>query len=152
MSVQAAARWVTRLALLSTLLQAADSNRLLEAVRKAGDLYRQGQQQEADQAAAQAISMLESRSDPPDFAVASSCNDLGALIYAKGDLEQAERFFARAREIYLALAGRPTPGSPPPFPILREYTSRGADTPKPSASIARQPRSANNRWVPRIRC
>jgi tetratricopeptide (TPR) repeat protein len=87
------------------LLQAADSNSLLDAVRKAGDLYRLGKHQEADNAVAEAVSMLETRRDPPDFAVASSFNNLGALVYAQGELERAERFFARARDAYLSLAG-----------------------------------------------
>jgi tetratricopeptide (TPR) repeat protein len=89
----------------AALLQAADSNGLLDAVRKAGDLYRLGKQQEADQAAAEAVSMLEARRGPPDFAVASSFNNLGALVYAQGDLERAERFFTRARDAYRSLAG-----------------------------------------------
>jgi tetratricopeptide (TPR) repeat protein len=90
-------------------LQAADSNRLLETVRKAGDLYRQGQQQEADRAAAAAMSMLEAWREPPDFAVASSYNTLGALVYAQGDLERAERYFTRSRDAYLRLAGASDP-------------------------------------------
>jgi tetratricopeptide (TPR) repeat protein len=102
---------VARLAVfaLPALLQAAESNSLVEAVRKAGDLYRQGQQQQADKAAGEAISMLESRRGPPDFAVASSFNNLGALVYAQGDLERAERFFARSRDAYLSLAGPSDP-------------------------------------------
>jgi tetratricopeptide (TPR) repeat protein len=87
------------------LLQAADSNSLLDAVRDAGDLYRLGKQQEAEKAAAQAISTLETRRDPADFAVASSFNNLGALMYAQGDLGRAERFFTRARDAYRSLAG-----------------------------------------------
>jgi tetratricopeptide (TPR) repeat protein len=89
----------------SALAQAADSNGLLDAVRKAGDLYRMGKQQEAEKAAAEAISLVENRRDAPDFAVASSFNNLGALLYAQGDLERAERFFARARDAYAELAG-----------------------------------------------
>src|SRR5690242_5377566 len=100
---------ILALLVLPSLLQAADSNTLLDVVRKAGDLYRQGKQQEADKAAAEAISMLEIRRDPPDFAVASSFNNLGALVYAQGDLERAGRFFARSRDAYLALAGSSDP-------------------------------------------
>ena len=94
---------------LCGLLLAADSNSLVEAVRKASDLYRQGQQREADRAAAEAITILEAHREPLDFAVASSYNTLGALVYAQGDLERAERFFTKSRDVYLALAGESDP-------------------------------------------
>jgi tetratricopeptide (TPR) repeat protein len=97
------------LSALPALLYAADSNRLLEAVRQAGDFYRQGQPQEADKFAAEAISILETRPGPPDFAVASSFNNLGSLLYAQGDLDRAERFFTRSRDAYLSLAGASDP-------------------------------------------
>ena len=121
---------IAKLALfvLPALLQAAESNRLLEAVRKAGDLYRQGRQAEADRAAAEAIGLIESRRDPPDFAVASSFNNLGALVYARGDLERAERFFARSRDTYLSLAGSSDPRlATALYNLAGVYVEKGSD-------------------------
>ena len=93
---------------LPVWLPAAESS-LLETVRKAGDLYRQGKHEDADKVASEAIAMLESRRDPPDFDGASSWNSLGTFVYAQGDLNRAGRMFARSRNAYLSLAGPSDP-------------------------------------------
>ena len=94
---------------LAAVLPAADSNQLLDTVRQAGVYYRQGQHQEAEKAAAEALSMLESRRDPPDFDVAASLNNLGSLLYAQGELDRAGLLFQRSRNAYLSLAGPSDP-------------------------------------------
>jgi tetratricopeptide (TPR) repeat protein len=95
--------------ILALLLLAASSNTLLDAVRKAGDLYRQGQRPEADKATAEALAILQSRREPPDFDTAWSLNNLGALFYSKGELDRAQAFFERSRDAYLSLAGPADP-------------------------------------------
>jgi tetratricopeptide (TPR) repeat protein len=88
--------------LLSALLQA-DSHDLMEAVRKAADYSRRGQQQEAAKATAEAVALVERSSGPADFSTAAALNDLAALAYAQGDLNRAGRLFQRSREAYQVL-------------------------------------------------
>ena len=83
----------------------AESDQLVEAVRAAGDLYRQGKQEEAAKVVAQALGLLANRSQAPDFDVASSLNNLGSLLYAQGDPDRAGQLFLRSRDAYLYLAG-----------------------------------------------
>src|SRR5881296_304776 len=94
---------------LSTLLLTgfllADTTRLTEVVQKAADYYRQGLHQEAQKAAAEALSLLERNRGWQDFDVAASLNNLASLVYAQGELERAEQLFQRSREAYQALAG-----------------------------------------------
>ena len=98
-------RSVAALLALSTLLGAAGSNQIVEMVRKAGDDYRQGHQQEAEKTAAEALTLIDNSSAEPDFDVAAGLNNLGSLAYAKGELARARQLFERSRDIYLALAG-----------------------------------------------
>jgi len=92
--------------LLLTALLRGETNRLAQAVQKAGDYYRQGKHQEAEKSAAEAIAILESSRPVDDnFDDAASLNDLGALLYARGDTVGAEQLFQRARADYEALAG-----------------------------------------------
>ena len=100
--------WRKRLAFLtlSIFLAAAslgaDTNGLAEAVRKAGEYYRQGLHREAEKAAAEALSILEDNRGAQDFDMAASLNNLGSLVYAQGDLDRAEQLFQRSREAYQA--------------------------------------------------
>jgi len=95
---------LTPVILLTAGFLRADISRLAEAVRKATGYQRQGLYQEAEKAAAEALSLLD-KAGTPDFDVAGSLNDLGALAYAQGELERAERLFMRSRDAYQALAG-----------------------------------------------
>ncbi len=95
---------LTLSALLATGSLRADTNRLTEVVRRAVDYHRQGLQAEAEKAAAEALSMLDS-SGGPGFDGAAGLNDLASLAYAQGDLGRAAQLFQRSREAYLALAG-----------------------------------------------
>jgi len=83
-----------------------ETNRLAEAVRKAGDYYRRGLHQEADQASAEALSSLEnSHASDDNFDDAAATNNLGSIVYARGEAGRAEQLFQRSREAYEALAG-----------------------------------------------
>ncbi len=93
------------LLLSAAIIASAASDQLVEAVRTAGDLYRQGKQEEASKAVAQALVLLAGRTQQPDFDVASSLNNLGALLYAQGDSDRAEQLFLRSRDAYVLLAG-----------------------------------------------
>ncbi len=98
---------------------------MVDAVRAAGDLYRRGRQEEASKAAVDALALLDQRRDPPDFDVASSLNDLGALLFAQGDSERAGQLFQRSRDAYSYLAG---PGDTRLATIL--YNLAGIDVEK----------------------
>jgi tetratricopeptide (TPR) repeat protein len=93
----------------STLLAvgalSADVSRVTELVRKAGDYYKQGLNQQGEKAADEALSILDNSRGSQDPAAAASLNDLAALAYAQGDLEKAEQLFQRSRAAWQALAG-----------------------------------------------
>src|SRR5262249_11573583 len=95
---------------LCTLLIAgslcAETSRLSEAVRKAGDYSRQGLNQEAEKAVAEALSIADNiQVSEDDFEVAASLNNLASLIYARGELDRAAQLFERCRQAYESLAG-----------------------------------------------
>ena len=87
----------------------ADTGRIAEAVREAGDYYRQGKHAEAEKATAEALSLIDGRRGPPDFEVAEGLNTLGALVYSLGDLERAGQLFQRSRQAYQALVAPDDP-------------------------------------------
>src|SRR5207249_10865397 len=87
----------------------ADTGRIAEAVREAGDDYRQGKHAEAEKATAEALSLIDGRRGSPDFEVAECLNTIGALVYSLGDLDRAEQLFQRSRQGYAALVGQDDP-------------------------------------------
>src|SRR5713226_5312711 len=83
---------------LATLLAAGSLRadiRVTEAVRKAADYHRQGLYRQAENAAAEALSLLNNGRGSPDFDAAAGLNDLGSLAYAQGQLDRAEQLFER---------------------------------------------------------
>jgi tetratricopeptide (TPR) repeat protein len=80
-----------------------DSTGLSEAVQKAVEYSRQGRNQEAEKASADALSLLEKSPGPLNFDLAANLNTLATLAYARGELNRAAELFERSRDVYLGL-------------------------------------------------
>ncbi len=93
----------TLTAFLLTGLLYGDSNGLSEAVQKAAQYSRQGRNQEAEKASADALSLLERSPGPLNFDLAANLNTLATLAYARGELNRAAELFERSRDVYQGL-------------------------------------------------